>query len=495
LDPDSAIRKIIQIAAGLDRNLAQSYIKAYATEEDRTNEDQVTARQKSSQIASAYLKIATQLVEKDPNLALVTAEQSLNNGVMPDSLVFLATLRKKNPALANNFFLEALHSCEVRKGNDVNELVLLYAFIFSPLRVPIVTPRGIGVYSLPEYAAQNYAVDAVLAKRYLDVSSRLLLDAGRYLPGNLEQLTVGVVGDFYFLSLIESSTGEYLPNAAQSISEQRNVLANYLRGDDRSVAISAVERWNKTSTEVNAVGAGSSASVDYLVARAEQSSNPKVKNQLFFSAALAAVGDKQDERAAELASKLSPEYGDQAGQLLRFAIAERKVRNGQLDEAEQLARKDDVLVRRCYIFTLIADSLVKGKARDFPRASQLLDEVQQLAQRLTNKEERLSVLEGIAAVYFRLEPGRAFELLRETIQTANKLDDFTGYLSIPQTLDVGGYFFDFSIYDKEFSYFDLIERLGAGNFYQTIQGVREIENRPLRIHSIVVVCKAALAAG
>jgi hypothetical protein len=195
----------------------------------------------------------------------------------------------------------------------------------------------------------------------------------------------------------------------------------------------------------------------------------------------------------DLASKLSPEYGDQARQLLKLAIAERKVRNGQLDEAEQLARRDDVLVRRCYIFTLIADSLVKGKTKDFPRATQLLDEVQQLAQKLTSKEERLCVLEGAAAVYFRVEPGRAFELLRETITTANKLDGFTGYLSIAQTLDVGGFLFDFSIYDEEFGYFDLLGRLGAGDFYQTIQSVREIQNRSLRLHSIVIVCKAALS--
>lgn len=497
LDPDSAIRKIIQIAAALDEKLAQSYIKAYTEEENENlnSEDSATLRQKNSQIASAYLKIAIDLVEKDPNLALLTAERSLNVGVMPDSLVFLAALRKQNIGLANRFFLAALRSCEARKGNDVNALLLLYAFVFSPLRVPVVSPRGIGVYSLPglTLATQGYNVDPLLARQYLDDSSRLLLQADRYRPENLERLANGVVGDFYFLSLIESKAGEYLPNIAQSISEQRNVLANYLQSEDRTAATASVERWNKIPNDVSLVGSGNSATVDYLVSKAEQSSNPKVKNQVYFRAALAAVNDKQDERALNLASKLSSEYGQQAQQLLKFAIAERKVRNGQLDEAEQLVRRDDVLVRRCYIFTLIAESLLKGKTKDFPRATQLLDEVQQLAQKLTSKEERLCVLEGAAAVYFRVDSGRAFELLRETITTANKLDRFTGYVSIDQSLDVGGFLFDFSIYDKEFGYFDLIGRLGAGNFYQTLQSVREIQDRSLRIHSIVVVCKAALS--
>lgn len=497
LDPDSAIRKIIQIAASLDGTLAQSYIEAYTDEESLNNEDPVTSRERGSQIAAAYLKVATQLVEKDPNLALLTAEKSLNIGVIPDTLVFLGALRRQDPPLANRFFLGALRSCQARKAKDVNELLLLYAFLFSPLRVPIVTPRGIGVYSIPDYlpALQGHRVNALLARQYLEVSSGLLLDAARYLPEELHRLPAGVVGDFYLLSLLESIAVEYLPNVSQTISEQRNVLVNYLQSEERAAATASVERWNNIPSDVNLAGSGNNATVDYLVSRAEKSSNPKLKNQLYFRAALAAVHDKQDERAEDLASKLAAEYGDQARQMLKLAIAERKVRDGRLDEAEQLARSDNVLIRRCYIFTLIADSLVKGKSKDFPRATQLLSEVEQLALRLMSKEERLSVLEGAAAVYLRVEPGRAFELLRETITTANKLDGFTGYLSLNQTLDVGGFFFDFPIYDEEFGYFDLLGRLGARDYYQTIQSVREIQNRSLRIHSIVVVCKAALSTG
>lgn len=494
LDPDSAIRKIIQIAASFNAMLAESYIKAYTGEENFNNEDAATSREKASQLAAAYLKVATQLVEKDPNLALLTAEKSLNVGVIPDTLIFLAALSKQNPPLANRFFLSALRSCQARKAKDVNELLLLYAFVFSPLRVPVVTPRGIGAYSIPDYlpAVQAHRVDPLLAREYLDVCLGILLDAARYHPEELHRLPSGVVGDFYLLSILESITVAYLPNVSQSISAQRNVLVNYLQSEERTTATTNVERWKNIPGDVNLAGSGNNATVDYLVSRAEQSSNPKLKNQLFFRAALAAVHDQQDERAEHLTSKLSPEYGDRARQMLRLAIAERNVRNGQLDEAEQLARSDKVPVRRCYIFTLIADSLVRGRTKNFPRATQLLSEVEQLAHQLT-KEERMSVLEGAAAVYLWVAPGRSFELLRETITTANKLDGFKGYLSVDQTLDIGGFFFDFSIYDDEYGYFDLLNRLGARDYYQTIQSVREIQNRSLRIHSIVVVCKAALS--
>lgn len=492
-DPDLAIRRIIQIAAVLDRKLAESYIKVYTEEENFKGED-TSSRQKNSQIAVAYLKIATQLVEKDVNLAVLTAARSLNTGIMSDTLVFLATLRKKDVGLANRFFIDALLSCQARKGKDVNELLLLYAFVFSPLRVPVATPRGIGVYSIGAYleGVENYPVDASLAKQYLVASSRMLLDPDRYRPENTEELTGGAVGDFYFLSIIEPKASEYLPNVAQTFSEQRNVLANYLQAGDRTGAFAAVDRWNSVPKEANLTGPGNSATVDFLISKAERTSDPKLRDQLYFRAALAAVDDKQDERAVELAAKLSPEYSDQAQQLVKFNIAVRKVRNGQFDEAEQLARHDDVLVRRCYVFTLIADSLLSRKTKDVPRATRLLDEVQQLAQKLSQRE-KLSVLEGVAAAHARLDLAKAFDLFRETIKTANKLDGFTGALSIAQSLDVRGFLFDFSIYDKEFSFFGLVGRLGAGDFYQALQDTREIQNRALRIHSTVAVCSAALS--
>jgi hypothetical protein len=492
-DPDLAIRRIIQIAAVLDRKLAESYIKVYTEEENFKGED-TSSRQKNSQIAVAYLKIATQLVEKDVNLAVLTAARSLNTGIMSDTLVFLATLRKKDVGLANRFFIDALLSCQARKGKDVNELLLLYAFVFSPLRVPVATPRGIGVYSIGAYleGVENYPVDASLAKQYLVASSRMLLDPDRYRPENTEELTGGAVGDFYFLSIIEPKASEYLPNVAQTFSEQRNVLANYLQAGDRTGAFAAVDRWNSVPKEANLTGPGNSATVDFLISKAERTSDPKLRDQFYFRAALAAVDDKQDERAVELAAKLSPEYSDQAQQLVKFNIAVRKVRNGQFDEAEQLARHDDVLVRRCYVFTLIADSLLSRKTKDVPRATRLLDEVQQLAQKLSQRE-KLSVLEGVAAAHARLDLAKAFDLFRETIKTANKLDGFTGALSIAQSLDVRGFLFDFSIYDKEFSFFGLVGRLGAGDFYQALQDTREIQNRALRIHSTVAVCSAALS--
>lgn len=488
----SEIRRIIQIAAVLDKSLAELYIKRYTEALDLKAEPSAG----NTDLSSAYVKVATQLVEEAPALAVLTASRSLRTGLTPDTLVFLAMLRKKDVALANRFFVSALQSCQARNARDVNELLLLYAYVFTPLRIPVVTPGGIGILSVPEYlaVAENYPVDTLLAKQYLETSSRLLLDSNRYLPENLVGLANGLLGDFYFISIIEPRVVEYLPHSAQVMVQQRNVVANYLQALDRANAFASLERWTATPTAASLTGGGSNDRVEYLVSRAEQASNPKVKNQLYFRAALAAISDKQDKRALELVNRLSPEYSSKARQLVTLGIAVRKVRDGEFTEAEGLARRDDVLVRRCYVLTLIADSLLSSRVKDTYNAVRLLDDIQQLAGKLSDEKERLSVLEGAAAAYSRLNLAKALDLFRETIQTANKLDKFNGSLSIDQSLDVGGFLFDFSVYDHEFSFFDLLGRLGRSDFYQTLQEAREIRNRSLRIHSIVIVCKAALSA-
>ncbi|HYR77513.1 MAG TPA: hypothetical protein VEM96_16985 [Pyrinomonadaceae bacterium] len=494
-DPDSAIRKIIEIAAVLDRNLAQSYIKAYTEEIELKAEEASHSRQNNGQLAAIYLRIAVQLVEKDPSLATATATRSLAIRIIPDTLTFLGILRKKDPQLASNFFLAALQAAEGRSGEDVNELLLLYSYVFSPVRVPVVSPRGIGVYSIPGYTeeVQDYAVNPWLAKQYLEVTSKLLMNPDRYLPENLESLTAGVIGDFYFLSIIEPSAAAYVPNLAQAILEHRTILANYLESNQRSGAIAAVERWNNIPKEANLTGSANESTVDYLISKADQASDSKSRDMLYFRAALVALDDKKYERALQLIGKLSSDVPEQARQLIKFGMAARKTQDGQIDEAEELARHDDSLVRRCYIFTLIADSLLTAKSKDISRAAQLLDEVQQLAEKLKSPREKLSVLVGAAAVTSRLDMGRAFALFRETIKSANKVDDFTGDVSIPQSANIGGYLFDFSIYDKEFGFFELVRRLGTNDFYQTLGDAREIQNRALRLHSIITVCATALS--
>ena len=153
---------------------------------------------------------------------------------------------------------------------------------------------------------------------------------------------------------------------------------------------------------------------------------------------------------------------------------------------------DNVLARRAYIFTLIADNLTQGQHTDPTRALQYLDEVQQLGEKLSDEKERLSVLIGAGNVYARLDTVRASQVLQQIIKNANKVQDFLGDSRISNVLEIGGFYFDYSIYSDGLTILELIRRLAAVSYYATLQDIRTLKNRTLRLHAIIEVCSAVI---
>ena len=492
---NAILQKIIQIAAQLDRKFAQSYIDRYIGKEDLDAGEPSASAQRSPRTADLYMKLAMELVEKDPMLALSMAQRSLSIAVPPDTLVFLGMLRKKDLVQANNFFGVALNSVKMRRGADVNELLLLYSYVFSPTRVPVWSSQGLGIFSIPSYQAiaVNYEVDPALARQYLSTTTQILLDAERYYPGNVERLTAGLPGDFCLVSLIAPGASRYLPELAESLSTQQHVLAGYLQQDGSAQSASSVERWNSMPSGVNPVSKGTVATLDYLLQRAEQVTDPNRKDQLYYRAATIAAGTKGSDAAFAIVDKVSSQYREKAKEFIAFDIATKAARDHRLDEAERLARRDGDLTRRSYVFTLIASSLLDEKSRDIVRAMEFLNEVERLVAKLDTDPEKVAVLVGGAAVASRLDAARAADFLRAAIRIANKIEGFTGDTRVPRGFDIGGFLFAYTMYDDEFALADAINRLGANDFNQTIGDIRGFKNRLPRLQATVALCNGILS--
>ena len=296
-DFDSIVGRVIQAAAIVDLQLAHVYIDALSTKKDLEE-----VRKSGSNPAALYLKIATDLSRSNPSLAVAVATRSLASGITPDTLVFLASLRQYDLSIANPFFITAVESCQNRGARNVNELLLLYSYVFSPLRVPSVLPQGIGTLQIAGYpeVAKNYSIDAELAQRYLTMLTEILLDPDRYAAGNIETLAFGVEGDFYVLSIIDPLTPIYLSTRASAISAQRNLVAKYLEAGRREAAFSAADRWTTFPKDLSLASGGNKTTLEYLVDKAESTPDTKRKDQLYFRAAMMAVRLKKYEIALGL---------------------------------------------------------------------------------------------------------------------------------------------------------------------------------------------------
>jgi hypothetical protein len=494
---DAVLDRIIKLAAQLDARLARSYVERSVKEErdTDTNTKPSASDQSSARAAAVYLKLATELVDRDRAFALSMARKSLGIAVVPESLIFLGTLRSRSQPQADSFFSDALDSVVVRRARDVNELLVLYAYVFSPTRVPIVSSRGLGILNIPGYRdlAKEYPINSRLAGQYLRISTQLLLDNQRYYPGNLERLASGVVGDFCLITLIQPMASQYDPPSAESLSTQQHVLEGYVNPESRTDLSSTVDRWRSAPAGIEGIGPGSAATVEYLLERAEKISDPDRKDQLYYRAAIMAAKQKGSEAAFQIIEKMSDQSRVEAKQMLAFDIATNAARNHRLEEAEQLARRDKDLTRRSYIFTLIANSLLDDQNRDDVRAMEFLNEVERLVGSLETNQERVAVLIGAAAVASRLDASRAAGFLRAAINSANKVDDFTGNTRIPRGLRLGGFLFAYTMYDSEFTLAEAINSLGAKDFNQTNADIRGFKNRLARLQATVALCKSVLS--
>ena len=115
-----------------------------------------------------------------------------------------------------------------------------------------------------------------------------------------------------------------------------------------------------------------------------------------------------------------------------------------------------------------------------------------MAGKLSDEKEKLSVLIGAGTVYARLDTVRASEILQQIIKQANKVQDFVGHSSVANVLEIGGFYFDYSIYSNGLTMLDHIKRLASVSYYATLQDIRSLKNRTLRLDAIIALCSAVI---
>lgn len=93
---DSQIWAIVRIASSFDSQLAKSYIERYTEERKPRETSESSVQTSGTSRGGMYLRLATELVERDPTLALSVAGSVTKTGLSPEILVFLGTLRKKD---------------------------------------------------------------------------------------------------------------------------------------------------------------------------------------------------------------------------------------------------------------------------------------------------------------------------------------------------------------------------------------------------------------
>lgn len=487
--PDALLQKLIQAAASFDRKLAGNYIDKYTREPGGQKGEPPTQSQTLSQQADLNMLLALQLIETDTALSVRVAQSAVAMGVTARTLEFLGTLRKKDAGLANAFFPTALQSVVARRGTDVNELLLLYTYVFSPTRVLWLNSQGIVLRQIPGYqrVAQDYPVDPPLAQQFLQASAQILLADPQY-----RQSGTGPAGDLYFIGLIKPQAAKYAPKLLAALSEQSDLLVGNLQPDQYSRLQSDLEHLGKAQTGAREGAANGASDVDSLLSRADALPPSPKRDYLYYLAAMAAVRKKQYEVALDIVDHVSAEAQARVKEFIGFSIAQQLVSDNQFEKAEQWAEKDADLTRRAYLLTQIASALVDADSKDYVRANALLNEAERLSSKLDVAREKISLLLCEAEIYARFDVPRASEVLRSAFKAANASEGYTGNSKVTRQLDVGDFGFFYEMFNDNVSLSRALSRLASTDFYGTVSTVRELQNRAFRVRAVISLCGGVL---
>lgn len=489
--PDALLRKLIQAAASFDRKLARSYINKYTAGAEKS--ESTTPAQPLAQQADLNLLLALQLIETDPALSVRVAQTAVQGVVPIRTLEFLATLRKKDVGLANAFFATALQSVTARRGTDINELLLLYSYVFSPKRVLGLNSQGIVLRQIPGYqqVAQDYPVDPKLAQQFLRASAQMLLADPQYRQGNLSSGS-GPAADLYFISLIKPQVAVYAPTVLGSLSEQADLLVGNLQSEQYSRLQSDVEGLGRARNGTGEGATNDASDVEFLLKRANALPASAKRDYIYYLAALAAIRKKQYEAALDIVEHVSEESRAKVKEFIEFSIAQQSVSDRQFERAEQWAEHDADLARRAYLFARIANALLDDDSKDPARATRLLNEVERLASKLDSTREKISVLLRMAEIYSRFDVPRASEVLRLACKAANGSEGFTGDGKVTRLLEVGDFGFFYEMFNDNLSLSGTLSHLAVSDFYGTLSTIRELQNRVLRLRAVISLCAGVL---
>ena len=458
-----------------DRKLLATFIKRVS--ESETESRAPMSRQSTEHITSSgalYLDLANEMWrEGDKQRATDMARRSLSEGRSPKFLHFLNELAKHDESIANNLFLDSLRLV-LRESTDPNDVLYLGLYLFSPGTISFTDNNGqliighginFGALRPPDSLLQPYLIAAAAVLQRALMPGRDLgnqLDAARFA---LQQLT----------PLFE----EHLPQQAVELRS-------------RLVQLGHVVLASNTSSDVALPVLSEGLSVSEISKRIERIPGTRVRDCLYFDAAIAALKRGDPDKSEAFRSSIA-EVGlkQELLQLIALSSARKAIERGDLDEAEWIASKLSPL-GKALVYQKLASAWLKRQY--VGRGIEMILSGSQMAQKMEQKAHGASVNIALASLVVSRDPVRAFELLESAAKGINSTDEFDARrdnVSLVIHKPNG------SKFEQGFSLgatlVSVMSQLASADFGRCMEFARSLKADAPRSASIIAACKAVLS--
>lgn len=417
--PPDLRSEVLRLAAKRDRALGEELLeKLNLDKAQEANEGTAPGRQGSnlSEAMAQRLSLARQLLEADIPRALEFADPALA-AVSMQGLSFLASLRAKDSAAADQRFVRMLGLAAADMQADANTVSLLSSYVFTP-QIFITIDRGGGTStSQMDRAGPPPAVTPELRNAFFRVATQILMRP--LAPPEQDKTTSGIEGKYLILKRLFPLFEQYAPKATtEMIRGQLAALSPSVREETRKRDDDNMRRGIKPEVEP----ADREQSLLDRISRAKTSAE---RDQLYMELTMR-TADRADPRARDFVDKLEDsELRKQVRPYVDATLVINYIDKKKVEEAMALARAGELThFQRVWALSQIARLL--GET-DRQRALDLSDEAATEARRIGGSDpDRARALIGVANAFYLVDRNRAWEIMGEAVRAANSVEGFSG---------------------------------------------------------------------
>jgi len=482
-------REVLVVARKRVPELAAKWLEEMVEESKSAEKtDRGTFDDRSARSA-VLLQMANELVADKPQGAAQLLIESLRDGISFNFQTTLMRIQQKDPALAETVFHAALTRLRTAGIIDTNELLILYAYLYTPGRVfaantsdnrnQMQLALGGTRVSIPA-GRQNPA----MALEYLELASDLLLSTP--LPeGNNAQIAARS-----FVSAI----GMLLREVTPLLPEKAALLR--ARAQQLDVAAAFSNAPIPRRPDMPEVRPGESKEglaerrVDLLEETAAKGRDVLTRDIGYATAAVATTVERY-ERGLTLAGKIDDKnLREGVRSWLIYRAVLHFIASGNLDEAHRLNLKNDDAAHRAVCFVVGAQRLAGDK--DTNRAGEWLREAGTIVKRSEPSESLSRIALGIVSTYGRFDTQSsldwllyAVKLMRKTPPASLNDDQAPPLKRISGITPVS----DFSRDTSGFSLESAVAVFPPDQFEQVLYILNDITPREARGMAVLTLCR------
>jgi hypothetical protein len=364
---------------------------------------------------SRRLELAIEfLQENDAERALQFAEPALSK-VNPTVVEFLATLRDKSAAAADQRFGALLARAAADPSTDPNAVLILSSYVLSPHLNMSLAPRGGMMTSQTQRDIKAPENIAAVRAGFAGFAAQELV---RPLPPTDSPESNGArAGAYFVIGRLLPFFEQALPAAVAPLRAQMAAVVPDMPEQQR-------QSMDRNMTRGLVPDSQRSDGMQDALDAAEKATTQDSRDAAYLQAALIA-SRKEDSKARDYASKIdNVDLRQQAYAFIDFTSVNQAIRKKDGMEVLRLAQAGELTdTQRTWAYTEAARLMKEDRAH----ALEALEAAFQSARKIDDADpNRPRAMVAVATEFFSADRNRAWELMAEVVKAANAAPEFTG---------------------------------------------------------------------